>query len=94
MDGVSGACYAHKVRDAADEPFGPIRAALCFSTKQTNMSAAGHVPGCGLHLQEAHQRWHPEPGVLHRPGKDRGHPGYKCRLIFLALLVGEGTFIC
>lgn len=66
IEGVPGACYAHKVHSEA------VTVCVLADSQPGSPSpslSAGHLPGCCLRLQEAGERRHPEPGLLRGPGR-------------------------
>lgn len=77
IEGVSGACYVHKVHSDATFLCRCLHRlqVRCFLVPEINMFVslpAGHLPGSELHLQEAGEWRHPEPGLLHCTGKRNG----------------------
>lgn len=67
VEGVSGTCYAHKVKKNQSQSVELFKLSylLNWIHKNTFLCIAGHISSCKLHLQETSQWWYFKPGVQH-----------------------------
>ncbi len=69
VEGVSGTCYAHKVRLSIKIINTSVMKHALSHRMLACLSIAGHLSSCTLHLQETRERWDSESGVQHRTGE-------------------------
>lgn len=99
IEGVSGACYIHKVHSDATFLCWCLHRlqVRCFLVPEINMFmslSAGHLPGSKVHPREAGEWWHPEPGLLHCTSKrnswdQQSQLQQRCLLCFSTVLAAN-----